>query len=115
MRSRCCEVEFVIDVQKSQLPFGQWPPTTPLRLCASAPLPLCAPAPLRPTLHPQQNTSNISATTGYFPTQIQRKNHLSTLYRTHRLLSNSMKPFLRSLLPTISRQRRKISQRPRIC
>src|ERR1700761_8518607 len=46
----------------------------------------------------QTNTSNISATTGRFRTQIKPKNHLSKRYRTHRHSSNSMQPFLRSLL-----------------
>src|ERR1700761_2698782 len=67
---------------------------------------------LRPTFHHNKHL-NISATTGYFHTKIKPKNHLSKLYRTHRLSSNSMRPFSRSLLPTISRQRLKISPYPK--
>src|SRR6201992_3425494 len=56
---------------------------------------------------------DISATTRYFPTQIQPKNHLSERYRTHRRSSVSIPPFSRSLSPAIFPQRNALNKRYR--
>src|SRR5579862_9063718 len=63
---------------------------------------------------PHNKRLDISATTVYFPTQIQPKNHLAERYRTQRRSPISMLPFSRSLSPPISRQRNALNQRQRI-